>query len=466
MSTSNRSLPVVVSSAVEGGIGTGAIVVGIMAIVTLSSSVLTGIVVHRWCGRQREQELDSWKNRRQEERKGRIRAEVKLRTALKEIDRLQLIQMDESRRRSTDVVDDRVDTFAPSGEHDDHHDDKGSSRNDQDCAHTRQNNKDENMMILRTIGSIVSPYTKRMGTPRQPQLVPSSRGFVQLHKQQVSGASMMGIDQYSHIWIIFGFHANTNAGPMTTTTLSEAIAKPRPMTMRAKVRPPRGGGVKVGQLATRSPHRPNPLGLSLVKMDRWDESTLRLYISGLDLVHGTPVYDIKPCVPWDIPGHGPGMIYSSQQSQEVIEQVLRVPSWVTQEDSLSNVSFTTEAEDQLANFIHEGRLAPLYTIDNDGFTGAVQSLKELLACDPRSSHKGLKDNARGTVSSAKIKSPSASSPTRNAPDTTSSPYRLIFGQCEIEFVVTQQGAVVIRINAIDFSSECYVDGIPLISHQN
>ena len=65
---------------------------------------------------------------------------------------------------------------------------------------------------------------------------------------------------------------------------------------KTKIRPPRGGGRKVGMLATRSPYRPNALGISLV-------TTRRLYIKALVLVHGTTVYDVKPYVHWDIPGN-------------------------------------------------------------------------------------------------------------------------------------------------------------------
>jgi tRNA-Thr(GGU) m(6)t(6)A37 methyltransferase TsaA len=96
--------------------------------------------------------------------------------------------------------------------------------------------------------------------------------------------TLEGIDQYSHAWIIFEFHANT-----------DHVA-----SKKTKIRPPRGGGIKVGQLATRSPHSPNAIGLSLVKVEHLDLHSHRLYISAIDLVNGTPVYDIKPYVPWDM----------------------------------------------------------------------------------------------------------------------------------------------------------------------
>jgi tRNA-Thr(GGU) m(6)t(6)A37 methyltransferase TsaA len=89
--------------------------------------------------------------------------------------------------------------------------------------------------------------------------------------------TLQGIDGYSHAWIIFLFHANTD--------LAES--------KKTKIRPPRAPkGVKVGQLATRSPHRPNPIGLSLIRIEYVDYAAKRLYISALDIVNGTPVFDI------------------------------------------------------------------------------------------------------------------------------------------------------------------------------
>ena len=126
--------------------------------------------------------------------------------------------------------------------------------------------KAQNAMILQCIGTVVSPFTKRMGTPRQGSLVPSSRAFIQL---EVPVEALDGMESYSHVWILFAFHANTNNNAFNN--------------QKTKVRPPRADR-KVGQLATRSPHRPNPLGLSLVKMERLDTKLKRLYISALDLV--------------------------------------------------------------------------------------------------------------------------------------------------------------------------------------
>ncbi|KAL3939752.1 MAG: hypothetical protein SGBAC_005578 [Bacillariaceae sp.] len=318
-----------------------------------------------------ETEFKEWERRRQEERKGRIRAEQKLRSLLNE----------------------QKHTSSGGG---------------------NSNSADPYAMRLSTIGTIVSPYTKRMGTPRQGALVPNSRGFVQFNSS-LSPEAVDGIAEYSHLWVIFQFHANT----------SLATSK------KTKIRPPRGGGRKVGMLATRSPHRPNALGLSLVTIDRWEPSTRRLYIKALDLVHGTPVYDVKPYVHWDIPGN----VYDTT--------LLQLPDWVeNKEDVLPNVGFTDAAEVSLLKFVEQNRLAPLYSSkDKTSFEAAKQTLLEILAQDPRTSHKGVSKNQRGSVSGSEA-------------------YRILFCKVEIEFSVSEDGANVIAVHPYTADSAGNLDNAP------
>lgn len=146
-------------------------------------------------------------------------------------------------------------------------------------------------------------------------------------------------------------------------------------------------------------------------------------------VHECPI-DIKPCVPWDIPGHYDGV-------------PLSVPHWVGQDDALLQVDFTVKAKDSLRSLVSENRLAPLYTKDTDGFAATCRTLKEVLAQDPRASTK------RGAVT--KKEEPS---------------YRLVFGGTQVEFVVRASGVLVLEVQAVDFSDTSYVDGIPLVAAEN
>lgn len=127
------------------------------------------------------------------------------------------------------------------------------------------------------IGFIETPFKEKFGTPRQPGLTPSSWGVLKLRPGLNLFGSLEGLEGFSHAWLIFVFHENTNKA------------------VRAKIHPPRMEGEKIGLFATRTPHRPNPIGLSAVKIEKVEANTI--YFSGVDLVDGTPILDLKPYLP-------------------------------------------------------------------------------------------------------------------------------------------------------------------------
>lgn len=131
---------------------------------------------------------------------------------------------------------------------------------------------------LNVIGYIESCYLDKFGTPRQPGLVPDSFAKIIIDPEFQPEESLSGLEEFSHIWVLFHFHQNTNH------------------RFHAKVHPPRLLGETRGVFATRSPHRPNPIGLSLVKLEKIDRGIL--YVSGIDLVNKTPILDIKPYLPF------------------------------------------------------------------------------------------------------------------------------------------------------------------------
>tara|TARA_Y100001935_G_C17293704_1_gene504911 strand:+ start:591 stop:1310 length:720 start_codon:yes stop_codon:yes gene_type:complete len=129
------------------------------------------------------------------------------------------------------------------------------------------------------IAKISSPFQEKFGIPHQAGLSPSVQGFVVMQPNYQDEKAFLGIENFSHLWLIFGFHESN-------------YSKWLPL-----VRPPRlGGNSYKGVFATRSPFRPNGLGLSVVKFDGIDKNSgqLCLKISGLDLLDKTPIYDIKP----------------------------------------------------------------------------------------------------------------------------------------------------------------------------
>ncbi|XP_024965419.1 tRNA (adenine(37)-N6)-methyltransferase isoform X2 [Cynara cardunculus var. scolymus] len=138
------------------------------------------------------------------------------------------------------------------------------------------------------IGIIRSCFSTRNGTPRQPLIVPLARARLMFDTARVPPASLEGLEEYSHCWIIYVFHLNTD--------LDKLWKHPSRSKLKAKVRVPRMKGEKMGLFATRSPHRPCPIGLTVAKVESVQGTSILL--SGVDLVDGTPVLDIKPYLPY------------------------------------------------------------------------------------------------------------------------------------------------------------------------
>ena len=129
------------------------------------------------------------------------------------------------------------------------------------------------------VGFVRSCFKEKFAIPRQPQLAPAARGVLELVAPFDHPDAVQGLEQVSHVWLLFLFHLALEDKP------------------RLKVRPPRlGGNQSMGVFATRATHRPNGIGQSVVKLDKVEPG--RLYLSGIDLLDGTPVLDIKPYVPY------------------------------------------------------------------------------------------------------------------------------------------------------------------------
>lgn len=129
------------------------------------------------------------------------------------------------------------------------------------------------------VGIVRSCFKEKFAIPRQPQLAPAARGVLELLPPFDQGEAVAGLEQVSHVWLLFLFHQALEDKP------------------RLKVRPPRLGGNKsMGVFATRATHRPNGIGQSVVRLEAVEPG--RLLLSGIDLLDGTPVLDIKPYVPY------------------------------------------------------------------------------------------------------------------------------------------------------------------------
>lgn len=126
-----------------------------------------------------------------------------------------------------------------------------------------------------------SPLKEKFGIPRQAGLAGTLRGTVVLEPQFRSPDALRGLEGFDYLWLLWGFNLNREGAASGSLT----------------VRPPRlGGNERIGVFASRSPYRPNPIGLSSVKIESIDPHTGTITVLGADLADGTPVFDIKPYV--------------------------------------------------------------------------------------------------------------------------------------------------------------------------
>jgi tRNA-Thr(GGU) m(6)t(6)A37 methyltransferase TsaA len=187
--------------------------------------------------------------------------------------------------------------------------------------------------LVRAIGVLESCFKEKFGAPRQPGLVPHSRAKLKIKAEFIPEQSLKGLAEFSHVWLLSYFNLNTNKIFLST------------------VHPPRLKGKTVGVFASRSPHRPSPIGLSAARLLRVEGDTLHL--AEIDLVDGTPILDVKPYIP------GYDRVESATEG------------WTNVADELFEVVFSPAAETE----VHR-RLAM-------GQTGLRDLIKEVLKRDLR-----------------------------------------------------------------------------------
>lgn len=193
-------------------------------------------------------------------------------------------------------------------------------------------------MEIKPIAFIKTEFPEKFGIPRQSGLAKDLRGRIIFEPQFRNPDALRGLEGFSHIWLIWEFSANRTSREWQPT-----------------VRPPRlGGNTHLGVFATRSPFRPNPLGLSCVEIDRIDLFTDEgpvITVKGADLMDGTPIYDIKPYIR-----------YADSRQQALCGYV----------DSLEERSLKVVFPSELSSRIED--------------TSVIPSLVETLRLDPRPSY--------------------------------------------------------------------------------
>lgn len=161
---------------------------------------------------------------------------------------------------------------------------------------------------------IETPFKEKFGIPRQPLLIPEAWGKMEFEKNDFYAEAFRGIEEFSHLWLIFEFHEAVKEGA------------------KALIRPPRfQGKEKWGVFASRSPHRPNHLGLSVVKFKKIDygPNKITLWVEGVDLVNGTPIFDIKPYIRYadSVPEAVSGPFAEAPEFKNVVWKVEKPKDW-------------------------------------------------------------------------------------------------------------------------------------------
>lgn len=222
-------------------------------------------------------------------------------------------------------------------------------------------------MDITPVAIFHSPFSSKFGIPKQSGVVKSLKGRIVFLPQYRSTIAIRGMEGFDYLWLIWGFSANKHAGDSLT------------------VRPPRlGGNRRMGVFATRSPYRPNSLGLSSVRLTGVDYEAPEapvLLVEGGDLMDGTPIYDIKPYL-----------------------------SYCDSHPEAKGGFTDTTTWPRLKVFVPE-MLAQLFTADE------LAALKEVLAQDPRPSYQN--------------------NPTRQ--------YGMVFAGRDIRFVVNNEGVQVVEV---------------------
>ncbi|EGQ7823345.1 tRNA (N6-threonylcarbamoyladenosine(37)-N6)-methyltransferase TrmO [Vibrio parahaemolyticus] len=203
------------------------------------------------------------------------------------------------------------------------------------------------MYSIEPIGIIETPYKEKFAVPRQPRLVPAAKARVKLLGEANSPEAVRGLEQFSHVWLLFLFDQNLEAGWKPT------------------VRPPRlGGNERIGVFASRSTFRPNGIGMSAVEVKGITKKGDQIYIDlgSVDLVDGTPIVDIKPYIPY---------------SDAIPEAI---GAYAGEEPEKSNVTFSSQA---------------LAMLTKRSDTQYVQSvIEQVLAQDPRPAYKKNKPDTK------------------------------------------------------------------------
>jgi len=295
--------------------------------------------------------------------------------------------------------------------------------------------------FMRPVAVAETCFHGRRGTPRQSLLVPSALCRMRFAKGVHAREALDGIEQFSHVWVIFVFHLNTNFH----RAHKEGGKPPGSFSLvRSKVAVPRLDGGKMGLFATRTPHRPCPVGLSVAKVERVEEDG-SLVLSGLDLVDGTPILDVKPYVPFCdcLPGATAPWWVDGSDAAEPIQGGREAGEGEDNEGDLVSVAVEEACRERLeALWTRRGGPAlvrGLYPNCDD----VLKLVGEILGRDIRSLHqRGLsRADGRATKANAARQSKGEATGPSSKLSKSRSDFQLTLGTLKFMYRFTEDGTV-------------------------
>ena len=226
----------------------------------------------------------------------------------------------------------------------------------------------EQMKTIKPVAVIHSDFMEKFGIPRQAGLVPELEARVELLPEFSHPEAVRALEQFSHIWLIWGFSENSTSSNLT-------------------VRPPRlGGSTRVGVFASRSPFRPNGLGLSAVKLKKivtGDDGIISIIVGGADLLDGTPVYDIKPYIPLSDCVEGALDGYTAETKSHKLKVVYQSEMLDVLKDKKEALIGVLEQDPRQTYFQEPSRIYGLYFSDFNIKFKVSDNILEILAVEKR-----------------------------------------------------------------------------------
>lgn len=221
---------------------------------------------------------------------------------------------------------------------------------------------------IKPVAIINSDFMEKFGIPRQAGLVPELEARVELLPEFSHPEAVRALEQFSHIWLIWGFSENSTSSNLT-------------------VRPPRlGGSTRVGVFASRSPFRPNGLGLSAVKLKKivtGGDGIISIIVGGADLLDGTPVYDIKPYIPLSDCIEGALDGYTAGTKSHKLQVVYQPEMLDVLKDKKEALIGVLEQDPRQTYFQEPSRIYGLYFSDFNIKFKVTDNILEILAVEKR-----------------------------------------------------------------------------------